>query len=158
MIADRKSILRRLIDVEKRLANVELNVARVQASISWLEHCGHQDLAENTILRYYEKVHATLIAERDHLRDAGSSPSDLKARAYEFDEGKRPRSKPLNPPDHDEAQPLQPAKVSGIAGIYEIRENLTALVEPVIQVAAGDGELHRMVVEDIRREEPDNAH
>lgn len=157
MIADRKSILRQLIDVEKRLANVELNVTRLKASIFWLEHCD-EDLAEKAILRYYEKVHSTLIAERDHLRDAGSSPSDLKAQAHEFDEGKRPRSKPLDPPDHDEAQPLQPANVSGVAGIYEVRENLVALVETVIQVAAGDGELHRMVVEDIRREEPDNAH
>ena len=65
---DRPLLLRRLGEVEKHLAEVEQVMTRQRHVIDTIARGGHDTAEASALLREFQGIHATHLADRDRLR------------------------------------------------------------------------------------------
>jgi hypothetical protein len=65
---DRTALLRRLVDAERHLAAYEQVLARQRHVIDTIARAGHDTAEASALLREFQGIQATHVADRDRLR------------------------------------------------------------------------------------------
>jgi hypothetical protein len=99
MRANQETLSAHLANAHARLARLNVAIAGQASRVAEMQLRGEDEVVERVIFNHYQKMRALLLNDLDRL-------SRSPAHTRKFDEGAGVRAKPLNTPDHVEAEPF----------------------------------------------------